>query len=77
MLELTAVRTWDERRADDGTHQCRWCNPDLYPPLPAGCTTCDMCGTLLYDGRLHETDTDPGILCRRCTRLILEERGTP
>lgn len=39
---------WEQNRSlIVGEHGCYSCAPYLYPPMPAGYTTCARCGTLI------------------------------
>lgn len=38
---------WSERSHAPGDHWCYWCEPELYPEMPAFQTCCSRCGDLI------------------------------
>lgn len=46
-------------------HACYFCKPDLYDPMPKGCTLCGRCGVFIWTGS-DDAMNEACMVCETC-----------
>jgi hypothetical protein len=64
---------WGYDRNVGEKHNCFFCNPSLYPPMPDGDTLCSRCGQLIYKPGIDARNMGM-VVCPKCDEdLMLDE----
>ena len=72
-IAVPSIRTWTEWKSVGDVHRCYFCHPELYPPMPRGCTMCSCCGVLIVTGVTDDPMNEAMELCPTCEDWIKKE----
>jgi len=66
---VSGPNPWGSTRNVPGGHQCWFCKPDVYPPMPEWHTLCARCGDLIFVPGVDHL-VDRMLVCAACDRLV-------